>query len=264
MKVPKRSIIQRYLPHLFLIGLPLTLICLLQSFIPLSGWRAPELFAADKKNERVYTLSSIHAHYRHQRPSNYDLSLGSRAPAFTLKQASDNQPVSLSELKGKTVVLIGGSQTCLPFCNTLSSVKKLYARYGSDARFFMVYLNEAHPSVDLYDDARKLKLPAKAPATDIGQKRAYALQFAKDRGLKIPVLVDTLDNRTELDYDLEPSRIVVIGPDGRFAYVGGHGPYDFHPDEAGPTLDRLVAAGRQVEPKVRTAIAPSGKSNAGI
>ena len=262
--MPNQFTIQRFLPHLMLIGLPLTLICLLQTVIPLSGWSMPELFAADKKSGPVYTLSSIHAHYRHQRPSNFDLSVGSKAPAFTLKKASDNQPVSLSGLRGKTVVLIGGSQTCLPFCNTLSSVKKLYARYGSEASFFMVYLNEAHPSVDLYDDARKLKLPAKSPAKDLDQKREYALQFAKDRGVKLPVLVDTLDNRTELDYDLEPSRIVVIGPDGRFAYVGGHGPYDFHPEEAAPTLDRLVAAGRKSEPTVRTATAPTAKAVSGI
>ncbi len=224
----------------------------------------PELFAADKSDEPVYTLSSIHAHYRHQRPSSYDLSVGSKAPAFSLKQASDNQPVSLSGLRGKTIVLIGGSQTCLPFCNTLSSVKKLYAEYGSKAQFYLVYLNEAHPSVDLYDETRKTHIAAMDPARDMGQKRAYARKFAKDRGIKIPVLVDTIDDRTELDYDLEPSRIVVIDPDGRLAYVGGHGPADFHPEEAAPALDRLAAAGRQMERKVRTATAPAGKSAAGI
>jgi len=37
-----------------------------------------------------------------------------------------------------------------------------------------------------------------------------------------------------------PERIYIVGTDGRIAYQGGHGPYDFHPEEAQAALERLL------------------------
>ncbi len=58
--------------------------------------------------------------------------------------------------------------------------------------------------------------------------------------LKIPSLVDDLDNSTEIAYTGWPDRLYVIDRDGRVAYKSLPGPYGFKPQEVRKTLERLV------------------------
>ncbi len=47
----------------------------------------------------------------------------------------------------------------------------------------------------------------------------------------MPALVDGLDDTVNGDYAAWPERLYVIGRDGKLAYVGGPGPFEFDPDE---------------------------------
>ena len=57
----------------------------------------------------------------------------------------------------------------------------------------------------------------------------------------MPMLIDGMDDAACHAFSAWPERIYILGADGRIAYQGGHGPYDFHPEEARAALEAMVA-----------------------
>ena len=49
--------------------------------------------------------------------------------------------------------------------------------------------------------------------------------------LEMEVIVDTLDDKVNLEYGGWPTRLYLVGKDGKIAYAGGRGPFGFKPDE---------------------------------
>ena len=49
--------------------------------------------------------------------------------------------------------------------------------------------------------------------------------------LTVPVLIDGMDNEADIAYNGWPERLYVLSADGKVAYQGGKGPYDFKPEE---------------------------------
>ena len=49
--------------------------------------------------------------------------------------------------------------------------------------------------------------------------------------LRIPTLIDDMDNTTGLAYSALPDRLYLVGTDGKIAYKSGRGPMGFRPDE---------------------------------
>ena len=47
----------------------------------------------------------------------------------------------------------------------------------------------------------------------------------------MPALVDNLDDAVNKAYAAWPDRLYLVGRDGRIAYHGGPGPFEFKPDE---------------------------------
>lgn len=73
------------------------------------------------------------------------------------------------------------------------------------------------------------------------EERLVAARLCTERlALTIPTLVDGMDNAVSELFAAWPERIYIIGPDGRIAYQGGPGPYEFKPEEAAEALARLV------------------------
>ncbi len=58
--------------------------------------------------------------------------------------------------------------------------------------------------------------------------------------IRLPALIDDLDNSTEAAYTAWPDRLYVIDFDQRVAYKSKPGPYGFHPDDVAQTLKRLL------------------------
>ena len=49
--------------------------------------------------------------------------------------------------------------------------------------------------------------------------------------LETPAVVDAMDDAVAKAYAAMPERLYLIGKDGRVAYKGGMGPFDFDTDE---------------------------------
>ncbi|MBW1898552.1 MAG: hypothetical protein JRI61_05770 [Deltaproteobacteria bacterium] len=105
----------------------------------------------------------------------------------------------------------------------------------------MVYIREAHP-VDgwwfgkgLVRKIIKLYSPETSVATydpkTHEERQIAAMQCEKSLQYGIRTFVDTIDDNVSKAYAAKPTRIYLVGIDGKVAYRGGLGPYGFKPAE---------------------------------
>ncbi len=106
------------------------------------------------------------------------------------------------------------------------NVNEVYQRFGNQAQFLVVYVREAHAT----DGWSKPNSQLADPRTQT-QRDLVALQCCKELEFEFPALVDTMNDRTAVDWAAWPERIFVIGVDGRVAYAGEQGPWGFWPTE---------------------------------
>ncbi len=106
--------------------------------------------------------------------------------------------------------------------------------------FYVVYIMEAHP-IDAWEEEDNVKEKISvASARSVDERCAVAETCITKLSLKIPPLIDTLENSTEIAYTGWPDRLYVIDYDGRVAYKSKPGPFGFKPGEVGEALKRLV------------------------
>jgi Iodothyronine deiodinase len=138
--------------------------------------------------------------------------------------------VTLSkEIGDKPIVLIFGNFTCGPFRSQSGNLEKLYHRYQDRAKFFLVYVCEAHPSDGWWlMGNQRLGIDVARPKTD-DERRTVATRCQKHLEIGFPFLVDGLDDAVGSKYSGMPNRLYIIDKEGRIAFKNGRGPFGFHP-----------------------------------
>lgn len=74
----------------------------------------------------------------------------------------------------------------------------------------------------------------------IEQREAVARDCAKKLEIGFPMLLDSMDNRTEQDYSGWPDRLYLIDREGKVAYKSRPGPAGFKVSELGEALEAMV------------------------
>jgi hypothetical protein len=99
--------------------------------------------------------------------------------------------------------------------------------YGDRVAFYVVYIEEAHP-VDLWQLSANVKdgVLFASPQTD-AERADVASTCVVRLAIKIPALLDGVDNQVERAYTGWPDRLYVIGTDGRVRYKSAAGPFGF-------------------------------------
>jgi hypothetical protein len=59
--------------------------------------------------------------------------------------------------------------------------------------------------------------------------------------LEMPMLLDEITNEVDTAYKALPERLYLIGADGRIAYRGGPGPFQFNPGEWEQAIESHLA-----------------------
>jgi hypothetical protein len=72
------------------------------------------------------------------------------------------------------------------------------------------------------------------------ERFAAAREGVERLGLTMPVLVDGMDDAVSAGFAGWPERLYVVDRDGRLAFVGGPGPFEFDPDAAAEALAALI------------------------
>ncbi len=127
-------------------------------------------------------------------------------------------------------------------------LKDLYRKYQDEVQFLLIYIREAHP-VDgwwlgggligklLEIKGTRAAMDVHDPTTteervQVAQRCADTLEYG------IPTLVDRIDDAVNFQYAALPTRLYLVGIDGKVVYAGGPGPWGFRPAE----LDRAIGA----------------------
>ncbi len=81
-----------------------------------------------------------------------------------------------------------------------------------------------------------------AQPTSADEREHVAEACALHLDLKIPTLIDDMDNSTDLAYSALPDRLYLVGKDGRIAYKSARGPMGFRPDQFEEAITDFLAA----------------------
>ena len=103
-----------------------------------------------------------------------------------------------------------------------------------------MYIEEAHPT-DLWQVSSNVKDGVLFDSPDTAEERLdIANMCVVKLAVKIPALVDGLDNRTERAYTGWPDRLYIIGTDGRVRYKSAAGPFGFSTTDLETSLKELL------------------------
>jgi hypothetical protein len=124
----------------------------------------------------------------------------------------------------------------------------MHRRYGAEVDFLTVYIREAHPEDEWQMDSNvEERIVLKQPRL-FAERQEAAKILVERLKYRMPVAIDGMDNRADAAFAAWPERIYIVGPDGRIAYKGGMGPFEFDVKEAGEELGRLLPAPPAVPP----------------
>ncbi|MCH2183599.1 MAG: hypothetical protein MK108_16495 [Mariniblastus sp.] len=107
-------------------------------------------------------------------------------------------------------------------------MERMYNQYKDVADFRMIYIREAHAA----DGPRPMGV---GKTLGINEHKNYeercqtAEMLINDRSLTMPMLIDNMDNSTNLAYQAHPDRVFLVRTDGRLAVAAERGPWGFAP-----------------------------------
>jgi hypothetical protein len=106
-----------------------------------------------------------------------------------------------------------------------------------------VYIQEAHPT-DLWQMSSNVREGVLFASPQTADERTNVAEMCVVRlAIKLPAVVDGIDNRVERAYTGWPDRLYLIGTDGRVRYKSAPGPYGFSTKELEEQLTRAVNTG---------------------
>jgi Iodothyronine deiodinase len=115
-------------------------------------------------------------------------------------------------------------------------------RYAGSVQFLTVYIREAHPEEGwIISENRRSGLTIHEPKTD-DERREVASTCAVSLHMRMPLVIDRVDNAVASAYGGWPDRLYLVRRDGRIAYQGGEGPFGFKPERLEQAIERELAA----------------------
>jgi type I thyroxine 5'-deiodinase len=106
--------------------------------------------------------------------------------------------------------------------------------------FYVVYIQEAHPT-DLWQLSSNVKdgvLFASPRSND--ERTSTALACVRNLGIRIPAVLDHIDNRTERAYTAWPDRMFLIDTAGHVVFKTAPGPFGFSTKDLEAALQQVV------------------------
>ena len=128
-------------------------------------------------------------------------------------------------------------------------MEAIYQRFRHQVAFFVVYVQEAHPTDGWQVDSNVQEGILYRQHQSFDEREAVAQTCSLDLHIPLPMLVEEIDNVIDEAYGAAPERLYVIGADGRVAYQGGAGPHFFDLDEWEQAIETCVKTGRYVDTK---------------
>lgn len=178
---------------------------------------------------------------------------GTGAPVFTLATVNEDGSIgsrrTLGGIPSRPVGIVFGSITCATFRAIVPSVVDVAERVsGVDVHW--VYVREAHPADGWRLPHNDTAGVSRRAHRTLGERARVAHESASALGLKLPLLIDDLDDRAAAAYAAWPVRLYVIGVDGQVVHQGGPGPWSVDVDT---WAEALAAAATKVARRAEVA-----------
>lgn len=114
-------------------------------------------------------------------------------------------------------------------------------RYGDRVEFCVVYIREAHPEDGwVLNVNRDLDISVTDPTTD-DERHDVAVTCALRLKIRMPVVIDAIDDEIARAYGALPDRLYLIGKGGRVAFQGAPGPVGFRPKDLEAAIEAELA-----------------------
>jgi hypothetical protein len=113
-------------------------------------------------------------------------------------------------------------------------------RYKDQVEFLAIYVREAHPTDGWREPGNDAVGIAFAQPRDSHERGDVAGKCCATLELKMPLLVDAVNDRVGHAYSGMPDRLYLIDRQGKVAYKGGRGPWGFKPGEMEQALIMLL------------------------
>ena len=121
-------------------------------------------------------------------------------------------------------------------------MEELYVSYKDQVEFIIVYIREAHPEEGwVVTPNRDAGILINDP-TSTDERVEVAASCAINLKIRMPVVVDEVDDQIALAYGALPDRLYLIARDGTVAYQGEPGPWGFDPAGLAAAITELVAS----------------------
>jgi hypothetical protein len=125
----------------------------------------------------------------------------------------------------------------------LEPLHKLWETWRDQVEFVVVYIREAHPEEGwVVSPNRDQGILINDPET-IEDRTEVAETCALRLKIRMPVVVDDVDDRIASAYGALPDRLYLIDKGGRIAYQGERGPWGFKPEELAQAIEALQLPG---------------------
>ena len=122
-------------------------------------------------------------------------------------------------------------------------LNEIYDSHKENVEFFLIYISEAHAAngwqtpQNLYEEVIFDEPTSDDERADV----AYACQVRLN--IKIPTLIDSIDNDVDDKYIAKPVRLYVIDRNGILTFNGAQGPRGYDPDAWEEAVKAVIAKG---------------------
>ena len=167
-----------------------------------------------------------------------DLDFGDAAPEVmvTSLDGADERPLT-DRFGIRPVVLAFGSYTSPAFRQSLPRLQNLAGQFEGRVQMVIVYIKEAHADDEWQvDENREMEIAYRQPTT-MDERLHIASQFASNYDLRLPIVVDAMDNAAGNAYAAWPVRLYVVDEAGTVVYKSRPGENGFDVMELGEFLD---------------------------
>ncbi len=107
----------------------------------------------------------------------------------------------------------------------------IYRRHMGDVEFFVVYVQEAHPTDGWQTDSNVAEGVLFRQHQSYDERESAAQSCSIGLQIGLPVIIEEMDNTIDETYGAAPERLYLVDVDGKVAYHGGAGPHFFDLDE---------------------------------
>lgn len=111
-------------------------------------------------------------------------------------------------------------------------------RYADRVDFVVVYIREAHPEEGWVVQMNRDQDITINDPTSNAERSKVAATCAIRLSIRMPVVVDRVDDEIARAYGALPDRLYLVGKGGRVAFRGESGPFGFKPEALEAAIER--------------------------